>query len=120
MGATGTIQQNLVRWYGQFKQPDGKATKDVAKVTEKKINNQKVTFVDISGTYLEPIGPPIRRQTVPRPDYRMLAGIVQTKSSGQYFFKLYGPKKTITSAEKHFKTMLESVGSANKKAKPDK
>lgn len=113
MRAGGSIKQNIERWYGQFKQPDKKATKDVAKVKELKVNGQACVIVDIPGTFAESVGPPIARRFVQREDYRMLGGIVQTKTKdkAQYFFKLTGPSKTIAAAEKHFRTMMESVNS---------
>ena len=110
MRSGGSIKQNVERWFGQFIQPDGKATKEVAKVTEKKANGQKVTIVDITGTFKESTGggPFAPGKIVSRKDYRMLGGIVQTKF-GQYFFKLYGPKKTVAKAEKSFDAMIDSV-----------
>ncbi len=119
MRSGGSIKLNVERWYGQFSQPDGKSTKNVAKVTTKKINEQEVTMVDISGTFSESMGggPFAPGKTVKRDDYRMLAGIVQTKAVGQYFFKLYGPKKTIVEAEKHFAAMMNSVKAAEKRSK---
>lgn len=107
----GTIKMNVDRWIGQFTQPDKKATKDVAKVTEKKSDDMKVTVVDISGNFKESVGPPFRRQTVDREDYRMFGAIVQAKPFGSraYFLKLYGPKKTMAEAEKPFMAMVESL-----------
>lgn len=114
MQSGGSLKQNVERWFGQFKQPDGRATKDVAKVSEKKINGQDVTIVDITGTFKESMGggPFAPGKTVMREDYRMLGGIVQTKVARQYFFKLYGPKKTITEAEPAFLKMMDSVAPA--------
>ena len=116
MRSGGSIDLNINRWIGQFSQPDGKSTKDVAKVTKKEINGQAVVIVNISGTFSESMGggPFAPGKTVKRPDYQMLGGIVQTKGSGQYFFKLYGPKKTIAAAEKGFMAMMESVESAKR------
>ena len=110
MGAGGSIEANIERWYGQFTQPDGGATKEKSKVKEEKINGQKVTMVDITGTFLDkPGGPFAGGKTIERQDYRMLAAIVQTEKDGNYFVKLYGPNKTITKNEKHFKAMIKSV-----------
>lgn len=111
MRSGGSLEANIERWFGQFTQPDGKATKDVAKVTKKKINEQDATIVDISGSFKETMGggPFSGGKTVVREDYRMLGGIVQTPA-GQYFFKLYGPAKTIAAAEPGFMKMMDSVG----------
>ena len=103
MGAGGTIEANISRWKGQFKK-----TTD-SKVGEKKIADQKVSLVDISGTFNESIGPPIARKSVERPNYRMLAAIIQTEGKGNYFIKLYGPAKTIAGAEKQFHGFVESL-----------
>jgi len=117
MRSGGSLKANIERWFGQFTQPDGKSTKDVAKVTNKKINQQDATIVDISGSFKETMGggPFSGGKTVVREDYRMLGGIVQTPV-GQYFFKLYGPAKTIAAAEPGFMKMMESVGGTAKSA----
>lgn len=117
MRSGGSLKANVERWYGQFTQADGRPTKDAAKVTSKQINGQKATIVDISGTFSERMGggPFAPGKTVAREKYRMLGGIVQTKASGQYFFKLYGPQSTIAAAEKHFLQMLNSVKSTDKR-----
>lgn len=111
MVSGGTIKMNVDRWVGQFTQAGDKRTKDVTKITEKKRDDMKVTVVDISGNYKESIGPPFRRQTVDRENYRMLGAIVQAKPFGNraYFVKLYGPKKTMAEAEKPFLAMIESL-----------
>ena len=103
MGAGGSIEANIERWKGQF-QPS-----EDAKVTEKRIAQQKVSLVDISGTYRESVGPPIARKFVERPEYRMLAAIVQTERRGNYFIKLYGPAQTIAASEKQFNEFVESL-----------
>ncbi len=113
MGAGGSIEQNIDRWKGQFTQSDGSSTTDHTKVENKEINGQKVTMVDITGTYIDmPGGPFAGGQKIERPDYRMLAAIIQTKADGNYFVKLYGPAKTIGKNEKKFKAMIESVNVA--------
>lgn len=117
MRSGGSVQANVNRWFTQFEQPNGKPTKDVAKVSDKTVNGQAVTIVDISGTFAERMGggPFAPGKTIKRENYRMLGGIVQTKASGQYFFKLYGPGKTIEAAKKQFLAMLDSVESVDKR-----
>ena len=116
MRSGGSIAANVDRWISQFSQPDGKSTKDIAKVTKKKLNDQDAILVNITGTFSESMGggPFAPGKTVRRSDYQMLGGIVQTKASGQYFFKLYGPKKTMAAAEKQFMAMMESIRSTAK------
>ncbi|MFN3191888.1 MAG: hypothetical protein ACE361_15360 [Aureliella sp.] len=113
MGAGGSIKANIDRWIGQFSQPDGKATKDVAKVEEFKVGEQTVHFVDIPGTFSESMGggPFAPGRTVKREDYRMLGAIVVTKEKGQYFFKATGPSELIEKQKEGFVKMLKEMES---------
>jgi hypothetical protein len=106
--AGGSIQANIQRWYGQFTQPDGSDTKDHAEVEEKTIAGSTVHLVDISGTYLDSTGGPFAGTTTPRPDYRMLAAIIETDEAN-YFVKFYGPAKTVAENEDEFLEMIEGV-----------
>ena len=106
MAAGGSVEANLERWYGQFAQPDGSATADKAKVEEKKIADQTVHMVDISGTFKDQAGP--FAPAVVREGYRMLAAIIETKQ-GNLFVKFYGPEKTIKQHEEAFKGMIGSL-----------
>ena len=110
MGAGGTIEANITRWQGQFKQADGGSTADVTKTEVKTIAGQKVNLVDISGNFIDsPGGPFSGKPKVERENYRMLAAIIQTPENGNYFVKLYGPKATIDKNEEHFKSMIDSL-----------
>jgi hypothetical protein len=115
MGAGGTVQANIDRWYGQFTQPDGSATKD--KATSKKINvaGCAVTMVDISGTYKDmPGGPFAGGRAIERPEYRMLAAIIEVPDQGNYFLKFYGPTKTVAKHADGFRAMIEGMVAAKK------
>lgn len=108
MGAGGKIKDNISRWMDQFTQPDGSSTEDVAKVEELTIADQKVHMVDISGTYQD--RPPFGGgQGVERKNYRMLAAIIVTKKSGNYFIKFVGPNQTVTDQEEAFKGMINGL-----------
>lgn len=110
MGAGGSVEDNITRWYGQFTQPDGKSTKDAAKVQKMSVAGQEVHYVDIGGTYKDqPSGPFAGGETVMRENYRMLGAIVKSKEAGNYFLKFYGPKKTIDANEKAFQGLVESL-----------
>ena len=110
MGAGGSIEANIERWKGQFSQPDGSDTTDKTKVEVKTIADQKVNMVDIVGTYLDsPGGPMAGGPKVERPNYRMLAAIIETENYGNYFVKLYGPKATIDKNAEAFKKMIKSL-----------
>lgn len=108
MGAGGSIEANIERWYGQFTQPDGGATSDVAKVDEVTISDMPVHMVDITGTYIDAVGGPFNpnAEKVERDNYRMVAAIIQTKDDGNYFVKMYGGKTTI---DKHFDDFAKMI-----------
>lgn len=106
MGAGGSIEQNINRWKGQFVQPDGSDTSDQTQVEKKTVGDVTVHMVDIRGTFLESAGGPFGPKTE-RPNYRMLAAIIETGGHGNYFVKLYGPQKTIEAHAKAFRAMID-------------
>ena len=116
MGAGGTVEANIDRWYGQFKQPDGSATKDKATTKKLELAGCKVTLVDIPGTYKDaPAGPFGGGAGVDRPDYRMLAAIVEAPDGrGNHFLKFYGPAKTVSAHADGFRGMVEGMVAAGK------
>ena len=115
MGAGGSVQANVDRWFGQFAQADGSDTKDKATTKKLKLAGCEVTIVDITGTYKDaPAGPFAGGKAVDRPDYRMLAAIVETPDRGNYFLKFYGPGKTVAKHADGFRTMVEGLVPAGK------
>jgi hypothetical protein len=115
MGAGGSVQANVDRWYGQFAQADGSATKDKATTKTIKIAGSNVTMVDVSGIYKDtPGGPFAGGKTIERPDYRMLAAIIETADSGSYFLKFYGPGATVAKEADGFRKMVEGLVPAAK------
>ncbi|MBI2824230.1 MAG: hypothetical protein HYX69_06050 [Planctomycetia bacterium] len=107
MGAGGSVEANIDRWYQQFTQPDGGNTKERAKVEKKTIAGQEVTSVDIAGTFMDRAGP--QAPAVERKNYRMLGAIIQTKQAGNYFIKFYGPQRTVAENKAAFDKMLDSL-----------
>ena len=107
MGAGGSIQANIDRWKGQFKDPGGSGAKN-SKVETVEIKGVKVHMVDISGNFMEGMGGPFAPKTE-KENYRMLAAIIETPNNGNYFVKLTGPKKTIGAQAKAFKAFIESL-----------
>lgn len=106
-GGAGSVQANLERWYGQFEQPDGKPSKEVAQTTEKTIADMKVTRVEVGGRYVAEVRPGTgQRHDVP--SARMLAAIVEAPD-GAYYFKLVGPEATVKAVTASFDSMLDSV-----------
>lgn len=110
MGAGGSVAANIERWYGQFSQPDGTATKDKAVTKTLKLAGCTVTMVDIPGTYKDmPGGPFAGGKSVDRPNYRMLAAIIETADQGSYFLKFYGPAATVAKHADGFRAMIEGM-----------
>ena len=115
MGAGGSIDANIERWYGQFSQPDGSATKDKAATKKLKVAGCDVTIVDIAGTFRDmPGGPFAGGKAVERPGYRMLAAIVETPGRGNYFLKFYGPADTVAAQADGFRKMVEGLVASGK------
>jgi len=89
-GAGGGAKANIDRWVGQFQTNEREV-----KVNEGALETGRYFFVEISGTYNKPIGPPIARQTKAAPGSRMLGVILGIEDKGIYFFKMTGPDKTV-------------------------
>lgn len=92
-GGGGGAQANVERWVQQFL-PKERA----AKVTTGTSPQGEYIFVDITGTYKKPIGPPIAGKFEELPNARMLGVIINIKGKGNYFLKLAGPSKSVSAA----------------------
>jgi hypothetical protein len=106
-GGAGGVDANLERWLGQFTQPDGKASKDVAKIEKTKVAGQDTTTIAVTGRYTTsqmPGGPP----PVDVADGMLLGAIVESPK-GPYYFKLTGPKATVDGHAGKFRAMLASM-----------
>jgi hypothetical protein len=109
MGAGGGIEANIARWQGQFTQSDGSTTAEKTKTQKLQVNGVEVHYVDISGDYKDSAGPFNPAPAVTRPNYRMLAAIVNSDKLGQYFLKFYGPKDLVAANEKAFQDMVNAL-----------
>jgi hypothetical protein len=108
-GAGGGAKANIDRWVGQFQT----AEREVS-VHEGALETGRYFFVEISGTYNKPSGPPITRQTKPALGYRMLGVILGVEDKGIYFFKMTGPDKTVAAQAA---ALRASFGADTKKEK---
>jgi hypothetical protein len=107
-GQGGSVQANLDRWISQMTQPDGKASKDVAKTSKLTTKSGlAVTLVDLSGTYVAEVSPG-SAERFNKPGFRLRAAVVETPE-GPYFVKLTGPAKTIGRWESAFSEFLSSI-----------
>ena len=111
MGAMGSVEANIARWQGQFKQPDGGSSADATEQTVIDANGNEVTIVDLSGTFVDSMGggPFSGGKQVDRPEFRMLAAIIQAGSYGQYFVKFTGSDKTVAANHDNFVAMIKSL-----------
>lgn len=107
MAAGGSVDDNIERWYAQFKQPNGGSTKEASKVEKKEINGIDVHFVDITGTFIDRPRP--AAEGVERESYRMLGAILVGDKIGQQFVKFYGPAKTVEKNAEAFTKMIEGL-----------
>jgi hypothetical protein len=98
----GGVDANISRWIAQFQG----ITPEDAERDQLTVQGFRVTTVRVrSGTFSSgmPGGP-----TTPKENYGLYAAVVETPS-GAYFFKMTGPKDTVTSEEKNFVELLQSV-----------
>jgi hypothetical protein len=103
----GSIDENLDRWFNQFQQPDGKKSRDAAKIEKLKLGGQDATYVSVSGRFVASAMPG-GSESVDKADQRMLAAIVASPS-GPYYFKLVGAKATVDANSAAFLAMLSSL-----------
>lgn len=103
----GSVQANLDRWIDQFQQPDGKPSKDAAKIEKTKLAGQEATIVSVSGRYVT-TSMPGGGDPIDKADQSLLAAIVGSPS-GPYYFKLVGPKATVAAQAAKFRAMLASL-----------
>lgn len=111
MGAGGSLDANIDRWYGQFEQPDGKSTKERAKLDKFTVDGLTVHWVDVSGSFKDTMGggPFSGGKTVLRKDYRMLGAIIVSKQQGQYFIKMTGHQDVVDQLADGFKKSLKEL-----------
>lgn len=106
-GGAGGVEANLERWLGQFTQPDGKPSKDVAKIEKTKFAGQEATVVSVTGRYTtsQMAGGP------PPVDVALgaMIGAIVASPSGPYYFKLTGVKKAVDANAARFRAMLASM-----------
>jgi hypothetical protein len=110
-GGGGTVDDNVKRWQGMMRQPDGKASSERATLRKSEREGVRLTTLDLPGIYLEkPF--PFSDEVTQRPDYRLLAAVIETTredGDGPYFVRLVGPAKTIDAAAAGWKSFTDSI-----------
>lgn len=103
-GQGGSVEANMTRWKGQFTTNGQPAP---AKTATKTLNGLKASTLDITGNYAG-IGGPNMAPLAPKPDYRMLAAIVEGPG-GNIFVKFTGPVKTVNANIAKYEALLNSI-----------
>jgi hypothetical protein len=102
-GQGGGIEANVDRWVKQFKDVPAERVRREDRTT----NGMRTHVIEVqSGTFnansMGHGGEKLKK------NYALLGAIVEAPS-GAYFFKLTGPKKTVTAAKKPFDALIASV-----------
>jgi hypothetical protein len=108
-GATqgGSVSANIDRWIGQMTQPDGKASKDVAKTSAMESHGLKISLVDLTGTYVAEMSPGATEH-FNKPGFRLRAAVVETPG-GPYYVKVIGPSATVAKWDPSVAQFLKSL-----------
>ena len=103
----GSVDANIARWAGQFRQPDGLPSLDVARRHEFEVNGVKVRTIALEGTYVAAVTPGSEEQ-LNRPHRGLHAAVVLT-DAGPYYFKVVGPAETVDLWTASLKEMIGSL-----------
>ena len=103
-GQGGSVEANMTRWKGQFTVNGQPAP---AKTATKTLKGLKASTLDVTGNYAG-MGGPNMAPLAPKPDYRMLAAIVEGPG-GNIFVKFTGPVKTINANTAKYEALLNSI-----------
>lgn len=106
-GEGGSVDANVERWLGQFEQPDGRSTREVAERETYRINDIPITIVTTTGTYTAAAGPMAPRQDI-RAGYKLIGAIAEGPQ-GAVFFKFTGPENTVDAQSENFMKMIHSI-----------
>jgi hypothetical protein len=103
-GQGGTVDANIDRWKGQFRDRAGKPA--AAEVARRTSHGVAITTIDVAGEYSGMGGPMSREQSIAS-GYRLLGAIVEGPR-GTIFVKFIGPANTVAANQKKFEQLLAS------------
>ncbi len=106
-GSAGSVESNIDRWCGQFDQPGGADSRDLAVIEARSINGLVVHTIDLGGIYVAETSPG-SGERVHEPEYHLLAAIVETRA-GPYYIKLVGPAATVQRWRRSYEGMLDGM-----------
>jgi hypothetical protein len=101
--SAGSVEDNLKRWQGMFKDKEGNKPKIESKKVKGK--NVEVTRAEIAGDY-HPAQ--LVRPEPDRADARLLGAIIMT-DQGSYYIRMVGPDKTMKKLRKDFDDLLSTI-----------
>lgn len=104
-GQGGAVQDNLDRWYGQFTQPDGRASREVATTEHRTVQGMNVTITRVNGRFA---GSGMPGAPAEAHDRWALLGAIAETTGGPWFFKLTGPEATVRAAAPVFDEFVAS------------
>ncbi len=105
-GGGGDVQSNIDRWLGQLTQPDGRETREVARIEHRDVGGIPVTVVDARGTFVGRLG--MGGPAGERPSWRVLGAIAEGPE-GAVFFKMLGPDEGVSAAEEGFDRLVSTI-----------
>ena len=106
-GIGGSPDENIERWYKQFKSESNLSIAEIAskwEIVKEKLN---IKFVHFKGTYMKS---DMRMNSVTEElkDYALLAAII-SGANEPYYFKMTGPSSLIKSQKKVFESFINSI-----------
>jgi hypothetical protein len=103
----GGVDENIDRWVGQFEQPDGRPSREAARIERIEVQDMPVTTVEVAGAFAGMRGMGGGGGAA-RPGFRMLGAIAEGPE-GMVFFKLTGPVEAVDAAEQAFRALVGSI-----------
>jgi len=106
-GQGGSVQANYDRWLTQMAQPDGRASKDVAKTSVLKTHDLTVSIMDLPGTFVAETAPG-STERYHKPGFHLTGAVIEGKG-GPFFVRLVGPEKTVAKWDASVQTFFKSL-----------
>jgi hypothetical protein len=103
-GGAGSVEANLKRWQGLFKDKDGNPPEIRSKKVKGK--NVEVTRAETAGHYYPAQFGAVREPD--RPDARLLGAIIMTDEAS-YYIRMVGPNRTMTKLRPDFDELLSTI-----------
>ncbi len=110
----GSVEANVTRWVGQFKQPDDKPTEP--KRGTRNVKGVEVALVEAHGNYagMAMPGGPAPAEIA----NAELLGAIAKAPQGSVFFKLVGPQAAVERARPAFDALVDSIAKTESSSTP--